>query len=118
MNTVVQDPRMGELHQMGLASHWLNLAERIGYDAFLEVWASLDAVRDPQNSLLSIPPFRTYHRYQRNQTIFSLRETGQSPEQISRIITRRLGQSISPRQVLRLITQHQQTPSQRHSAIC
>lgn len=105
-NPAARDPRLDELHHMGLARCWLEVAEAIGADAFLTLWRILDA--DQANwhndSILRVRlrPYRSYLRYQRNRFIEALAEQGLRPDEIQRRLRRQFGESVSNRHITRL----------------
>lgn len=100
------DPRLRELAEIGLAAHWLAIAEIAGYETFLAIWRSLSAnpaLRDDDNQIeLRLRPFRAFERYQRNRYIETLVATGLQHRQVHEMLLRDLGERLSYRQVKRL----------------
>jgi hypothetical protein len=100
------DPRLRELAEIGLAAHWLAVAEIAGYEAFLAIWRSLSlnpALRDDDNQIeLRLRPFRAFERYQRNRYIETMVSAGLTHRQIHESIVRDLGERLSYRQTKRL----------------
>lgn len=81
------DPRLNELRDIGLAYHWLRVAETIGVDAFLDMWRVLDennlgrvGLREPVR--IRVPLFDRWTKHQRNCLIESLSSENLSPEAI------------------------------------
>lgn len=75
-----RDPRFDELERIGLPAAWLRVAERIGFDAWLEVWRMLsEDERIRHDGGARMPKLRCYSayvRYQRNRYIVSLAQHG------------------------------------------
>lgn len=105
------DPRMDELRRIGLPRAWLMVAERIGFDAWLDVWRMLsDADFHAEirmdtggTRMPRLRSFASYLRFQRNRYIESLSERGLDAEEIQRAVARNLGESLSPDQISRLM---------------
>ena len=101
-----RDPRLDDLQRMGIPRVWMQVAEAIGADAFLETWRIIDA--DPaswQNDTflrVRLRPYRSYLRYQRNRFIESLAAQGLRPDEIKRRLRAQLGEEVSDRHILRL----------------
>jgi len=63
---------------MGLPQIWISIAELIGFDSFIEVWAMMDSqvygeFADNAFSIrVRVPMFRKYQRYQRDEFIRTL----------------------------------------------
>lgn len=99
------DPRLDELRRIGLQRVWIEVAQRIGVDAFLEVWRVLDA--DPSSytgGRLVVPLrlYRSYLRFQRNRYIEALSARGLSPREIQRRVQQQLCESVSLRNIHRI----------------
>jgi hypothetical protein len=79
-----RDPRIEELRRMGLRITWVQVAERIGFEAFVDAWQVLAANVDllDDRGRITVPKFSTYHAFQRNQVIRSLAATGASAREI------------------------------------
>ena len=75
-----RDPRFCELEKIGIPSVWLRIAERVGFDTFLDIWRMLsddESVRhDGGARLPKLRCYSAYSRYQRNKYICSLAEQG------------------------------------------
>lgn len=100
------DPRLRELAEIGLAAHWLAVAEIVGYDSFIALWRWLSSVpelRDDDNQIeLRLRPFRSYERYQRNRYIDTLVAAGLKHSLIHEMVRQDLGERLSHRHVKRL----------------
>lgn len=99
------DPRLDELHDMGMHPRWLHIAEAIGLDAFLLVWRLLD--ENPPNIpgskvCVSMPRFTRYLRYQRNRFIEALVVEGIRTADIRRRLKSELGVNVSLRHIDRV----------------
>lgn len=105
------DPRLGELAQMGLADYWLQVADYLGFDAFLGMWRILDANRNSipasnrsgGNSMA--PTLRTYSnylRFQKNRFVETLAAQGVEPKEIQKRVTSQLCETISLVHIRRL----------------
>lgn len=73
-----EDLRIRELSEIGLAAHWLEVADAIGVDSFLAMWKILsnsDSVQDNKHYVY-VPRFAIWRRYQRNRVIISLCNDG------------------------------------------
>lgn len=103
------DPRFRELAEIGLRSHWMRVAELIGYDNFVAMWAMLSgdhALRDEDGLiLLSMPDFRRYQRYQRNRYIETLVAAGFRHSGIHAMLEAELNEQLSLRHTRRLAEQ-------------
>lgn len=106
--TTPRDPRLDELRRMGVQRVWVDIAERIGVDAFLVIWRIMDA--DPtcsvDGTMLRVPlrPYRAYLRYQRNRYIETLADEGLSPREIKARIEQQLGEKLHITHIRRLAT--------------
>ncbi len=105
------DPRLAELAQMGLADYWLQVADYLGFDAFLGMWRILDANRNSipasnrsgGNSMA--PTLRTYSnylRFQKNRFVETLAAQGIEPKEIQKRVATQLCESISLVHIRRL----------------
>lgn len=101
-----RDPRIDELRTMGLQARWIRIAEAIGVDAFLAMWRILDAdpsVRTDKGDLeVTLRPYSSYLRFQRNRYIESLVGQGLGPREIQEAVKRELCEVISLRHISRL----------------
>jgi len=97
------DPRIDELHRIGLHARWLAVAKLIGYEKFVEVWSVLDESLDEESRRgFTIHNFRELKRYQRNRYIEDLSLSHKAAE-IQRRVKKDLGEDLSKRQVARLM---------------
>lgn len=99
------DPRIDELRAMGLGKKWIEIAERIGVDAFLEVWQILDSggASHREEVRIYIPAFNTYLRFQRNRLIVALAEQGHDDVSIQQSLRKHLCEEISRRHITRIV---------------
>jgi len=102
------DHRLAELRATGIANIWIEIADAIGFDAFMRVWSILD--RDNllygghrETMRINVPQMRTYLRYQRNSYIRSLATSGLTTVQIRDRIRKDLGERLSIRHLDRII---------------
>ncbi len=99
------DSRIEELREIGLAAHWIEIAETIGVDNFLAMWAILsdsDAVQSEKHYAY-VPRYSVWSLYQRNRVIMSLHADGLSYVEIQTRIKRDLGQSIGVDRIRKII---------------
>lgn len=87
---VERDPRIEELRLMGVRPLWVKVADRVGFEAFIEVWRTLSDNQEllDERNRITVPTFLTYHWFQRNQVIRSLAGEGLRPSEISERMTR------------------------------
>lgn len=106
------DPRLRELAEIGLAAHWLAVARIVGYDAFLAVWRLLSedpALRNDDSQIeLTLRPYRSFEKYQRNRYIDTLVLAGMKPSEILALVRRDLGETLSHRHIRRLAARSRQ----------
>lgn len=106
------DPRLRELAEIGLASHWLAIASIVGYDAFIAIWRLLSAdpaLRNDDSQIeLCLRPFRSYEKYQRNRYIDTLVQAGLKPSLILDMVREELGEKLSHRHIRRLAARSRQ----------
>ncbi len=102
-----RDPRLEELREMGLQRVWLEVAEKIGVDAFLSVWRILDADQTSIDNygrlMVPIRAYSTYLRYQRNRYVEALNAMGYTPPEIRQKLKAQLCEEISIRHISRLV---------------
>ena len=103
-----RDPRLDELEKVGLPRLWLAVAERIGFDAWLDVWRMLssDRARDREEGGLRMPKLRdfdAYLRFQRNRYIEALAQRGEEPAAIRKLVEKNLGERLDESHVERLV---------------
>lgn len=100
------DPRLDELARIGLPGVWLRIAERVGFDTWLDLWRMLsedDSVRhDGGSRLPKLRCFSAYFRFQRNQYIRALAAQGAPPLQIQASLRRQLGEELDITNVKRI----------------
>lgn len=95
------DPRLGELAGLGLDVRWLAVAHRIGVDAFLAAWQTLD--EHSEEPRVCVPRFRAWRRLQRNKAILWWHVLGTDKREIRRRIRRQYRESLSERHIDRII---------------
>lgn len=103
-----RDPRLSELEKVGLPRLWLAVAERVGFDAWLDVWRMLsaDRARDREEGGLRMPKlrdFEAYLRFQRNRYIEALARQGAEPAEIRKLVEKNLGERLDESHVERLV---------------
>jgi hypothetical protein len=100
----VGDPRLAELRAVGLAPHWLRVAEEIGVDNFLVTWLVLDetAPQDDHGRVV-VPPIGNYLRHQRNKYIATLAACGSTAGEIRQVLRKRLGYDLTEDWIRKLI---------------
>jgi hypothetical protein len=103
-----RDPRLDELERVGLPRLWLSVAERVGFDAWMDVWRMLsaDRSRERDEGGLRMPKLRdfdSYLRYQRNRYIEALARQGMEPSDIRKMVERNLGEHLDDSHVERLV---------------
>lgn len=100
-----RDPRLDELYTMGLPRINLQVAEAIGFDAFMKLWRILDADESiHKDRMIEFPirPYRSYLRFQRNRYIETLAALGVPSSVIREMLKRQLGEEISERHIFNL----------------
>lgn len=92
-----RDPRLDELEAMGIQLVHRQVAEEIGFDAFVAAWRIWDAHLEHGENMLnvSIRPYRSYLKFQRNRYIESLFGMGMKPCEIRAAVKNNLGEKIS-----------------------
>lgn len=103
--SLVRDPRLAELREIGLGRHWLRVAEEIGVDNFLATWHILsrdDSVQDDCGRV-HIPSISTYLRYQRNRVIGTMAADGSTAGEIQQALKERLGYDLTESYIRQLI---------------
>lgn len=99
---------LSELDAMGLSSVMLQIAQCIGFDNFMAMWAVLDgtheALADNDSGIyVRLPRLSAYRRYQRNRFIEAMAALGMSHPEISNAVKRDLGENVSRRHIWRLM---------------
>lgn len=104
-NKNARDLRLDELREMGVGYAWLRVADRIGVDAFLEMWRTLDEERAAAGRReVYIPNFTTYTNYQRNRFIQAMAAAGCDAREIRRRLQAELNESLTVRHILRVVS--------------
>lgn len=89
-----RDPRFAELEKIGIPTVWLRIAERVGFDTWLDVWRMLsddESVRhDGGARLPKLRCYSAYSRYQRNRYICSLAKQGMPLRVIQELLRKNL----------------------------
>lgn len=88
-----RDPRLDDLRAARVGPVWLRVAERIGFEAFMQVWQTLvsfPGVGDDRNRVY-VPRIEKYLATQRNLLLRELIAQGLSSSQIRQELVRRLG---------------------------
>lgn len=98
-----------ELVDMGLPAIWLDVAREIGVEAFLRMWALLDAEQslwsDNASMLeMSLRRFASWRRYQRNRYVETLAAVGLSPRLIRERVHVELGEELTQRHIGKLVS--------------
>lgn len=92
---------------MGMPDVWLRVAQAIGSQNFIRMWAILGtdpAVQAPDGGIgIKLRPFRSYLRFQRNRYIEELHRRGWDWRQIHAEIEVQLGENLSPRHIARVM---------------
>ena len=106
------DPRLRELQEIGLREHWIEVAQEIGYDAFLAMWRLLskrESLRDDSNQIaLTLRPFASFERYQMNRYVETLIASGLSAVQIHSDIRQNLQWPMTITQVRRRLKHYRE----------
>lgn len=101
-----RDPRFSELERIGIPAVWLRIAERVGFDAWLDIWRMLsddDSVRhDGGARLPKLRCYSAYSRYQRNRYIKALAEQGMPAPEIQRALRKNLCEQLDITNITRI----------------
>lgn len=106
------DPReaalLSELDAMGLSRVMLQIAQTIGFDNFMAMWQILDGspelwIESESGISVRLQRLSTYKRFQRNRFIEAMAAMGKTQLEISRSVTRDLGEKVSDRHIWRLM---------------
>lgn len=105
---VWEDAKLRELADMGMPLIWMEVAQAIGFDAFMKMWRLLDAEYDRRpdaGSMIEIDlrRYRSYMRFQRNRFIEALAPFLTNQEIRDRVADE-LGEELSLDHVQRLAT--------------
>jgi hypothetical protein len=85
-------PTIEDLKEIGLSGKWLEIAERVGIDMWLDIWQILDRENVGQPSILRsstrlrVPMYVNYVRYIRNRYIHEMTDAGKPRDEILRNI--------------------------------
>jgi len=96
-----RDPRIAALKKMGIDWRWIAIAERIGFDAFIEVWTLISDLFDDERSYVraSIPHVKKLIRFQRDILIRQLHADGLTVHDIRLAVQKTYSLSISHRTI-------------------
>lgn len=101
-----RDPRLDELEKIGLPAVWLRIADRVGFDAWLDIWRMLsedESVRhDGGARLPKLRCYSAYSRYQRNRYIEALDAQGTPPRMIQEAVRKNLGEYLDITNIVRI----------------
>lgn len=101
-----RDPRFDELARIGLPAAWLRVAERVGFDAWLDVWRMIsddETLRhDGGQRMPKLRAFDAYLRYQRNRYVEALAQAGLGDHQIQSALRRNLKEDLDVSHINRL----------------
>ena len=103
------DPRLKDLHQIGLNPTLLKVAATIGVDNFLKMWEILDNDEhlrtDWGGIMVKIRAFKSYRRYLRNRHIVMLHKNNDEMgvTKIAKKATENLGERIHPSQIYKIV---------------
>ncbi len=91
---------------MGLARVHIELARKIGFDAFMQVWQHYDGEpmchTDKGDLEIRMRPYRSYMRYQRNRFIETLLAAGMKPAEVQAQLLHELCEKVSPGHISRI----------------
>ena len=108
-----RDPRFEELEKIGLPAVWLRIAERVGFDTWLDLWRMLsddESVRhDGGSRLPKIRCFSAYSRFQRNRYIKALAAQGMPPKEIQTALRKNLNEYLDISNIVRMTRRRPQT---------
>jgi hypothetical protein len=103
------DPRLDELRAIGLPNVWMAVAERVGFDAWMDVWRMLEAEEawhEGEGTLrMRLRRYTTYQRYQRNRYIEALARQGITPAAARKLLAENLGEFLTEKHVGKLMRQ-------------
>lgn len=101
-----RDPRFDDLVRIGIPAVWMRIAERVGFDAWLDIWrmiSSDDSVRhDGGARLPKLRYYSAYSRFQRNRYIQALDAQGVPPQLIQEAVYRNLGEELDITNITRI----------------
>lgn len=99
---------LSELDAMGLSRVMLQVAQTIGFDNFMAMWRVLDgsheSMADNDSGIyIRLQRLSAYKRFQRNRFIEEMAAMGMTQPEISRSVSRDLGEKVSDRHIWRLM---------------
>lgn len=109
------DVTIDDLRALGLSGKWLEIAERVGPETWLQIWEILDRENIDQpppcrdRIRMWVPSYSKFLKFVRNRTIFQLAKDGHAPDAISRAIGKTGFDPVSPDQVRKIIAGSTQT---------
>lgn len=93
---------------MGIRQYWIRIALVIGFDNFLAMWRVLDSdpslLNESELIEVSLRPYRSYLRFQRNRYIETLTKMGLTAAEIRMRIDQELCEKLSDRHITRIMT--------------
>lgn len=117
------DPRIGQLEIMGLPRIFIDVAEAIGFEAFMAMWKIFDgdpSLREQGPSAMRIVmrPFGAWERYERNRYVEHLFASGLTDAEVMQRLETQLGTELhdSSMRRLRLKTAGRDKAPQNHVA--
>lgn len=101
------DPRLIYLRKIGLNATLQKIANSIGFDNFLKMWAILDkdksAHTDSGAINLHIRSFKAWQRFERERLVKALSSEGYSAREISEFVKDQFGEKLHHSYISRLI---------------
>jgi len=103
------DPRLNMLHELGLADHWLKIADLVGFDHFMTMWMILDepnvyaSSRERKRRRIHVPQYSKFMRFCREKIIIDLSNKGKKPHLIHKILLKDMRERVSVRHIERII---------------
>lgn len=104
---IFDDPRIGQLKAMGLRGPMIKVAQAIGFEAFMAMWQIFDAEpvysdHGPSALRITMPPYRSWKRYQRNRYMEHLLLAGFSNDEVQDRLEKQLHIDLEGTSVRRL----------------
>ncbi|MCU0988008.1 MAG: hypothetical protein MUE63_00070 [Xanthomonadales bacterium] len=101
-----RDPRLCELEKIGIPAVWLRIAERVGFDTWLDLWRMLSEDESVQHDggarLPKLRCYSAYSRFQRNRYIRALAAQGTPPKLIQEALWRQLREELHVTNIIRI----------------
>lgn len=96
-----RDPRILQLKKMGLDWRWIRIAERVGFDTFLQTWVLISDMFEDDRAYVraSIPHVKKLLRFQRNILIRRMHANGSDIRTIQAAIQKTYSTSMSLRAI-------------------